>query len=624
MLSLNDNSITYQYHLCQQCGACCGVCPVRAISFEPMDNGLKMIIVNHDKCIKCGRCVSVCPSRRGLALESDKVEHDCYLSSLARKRYFLVCNTDNKVRRDASSGGAARTLIIESLNSGAVDAVYTLGRTDGYPFAEGKIYTRDNIPEYSDLPTSVYHSVMACNAIRRMPKVRKLMIVGTSCQLYALEKSLKGRYEELVKVCIFCKQQKTFDSTRFMAKMMGVRIPADKNIKISYRGEGWHGVVRVGDGKMKWSRAATIPFGRRLWTVPGCDVCGDPFGMECGADLSLMDPWEIRKQTPLGETLVTVHTPVGDELIQSIDNLQVKDISFKDAKQALGINDVWRKRLCVPYFMGDKCSAKAIMAGEAEMAKRKMLTRIVGSLPRMPLLFYRALNRLVHDKSRKITGIAPVCENGKDVKVITRHIPSNYGSLLQSIATLEVLQSLGCDARIIDYRRSDDRAWLKVCSEANNKHDNKLKQLAYIAIRYPIEKFAERRFDRMRSRYLRATGVMTTHEQLAGLNADIFLTGSDQVWGPMVDGNPDSAYFLDFAHGAVRRAYSASFGRTEFTDATVTQYKKLLGNYDKIAVREHSAVDKLMAWGVDSCIGKVLDPVLLLAKENGAICLVWM
>ena len=141
MLSLNDNSITYQYHLCQQCGACCGVCPVRAISFEPMDNGLKMIIVNHDKCIKCGRCVSVCPSRRGLALESDKVEHDCYLSSLARKRYFLVCNTDNKVRRDASSGGAARTLIIESLNSGAVDAVYTLGRTDGYPFAED-IYSR--------------------------------------------------------------------------------------------------------------------------------------------------------------------------------------------------------------------------------------------------------------------------------------------------------------------------------------------------------------------------------------------------------------------------------------------------------------------------------------------------
>lgn len=616
MLSLDDNKITYQYHLCQQCGACREVCPVGAIAFEALDNGLKLIVVDHDKCIKCKRCVNVCPSRRALALDSATVENGRYLSELADKQYRMACNSDDKVRRAASSGGVARTLIVEGLRSGYVDAVYALGKADRFPFAQGTIYTRDNIPEYGDLPTSVYHSVMACNAVKEMPKVHRLMIVGTSCQLYALEKSLRGKYDELVKVCIFCKQQKTFDSTRFMAKMMGVRVPADKNVRISYRGEGWHGIVRVGDGSMPWNRAATIPFGRRLWCVPGCNVCGDPFGMECGADLSLMDPWVIRKPTSLGETLVTVHTPIGEELMDVIPMLKVESIDYEEARPALGINDIWRKRLCVPYFMGGKCSVRSQKAGEAEERQRRLLTAVVERLPRMPLLFYRSLNRLVPDRCRKIASTAPLFGNAKDVKVITRHIPSNYGSLLQSIATLEVLETFGCDARIIDYRRPDDRSWLKVVCEAKKKHSNPLKRLAYIAIRYPIEKFAERRFDNMRGRYLRTTEVMTTHEQLAGLKADLFLTGSDQVWGPMVDGELDTAYFLDFAHGAVRRAYSASFGRTEFTEDTVARYKTLLGNYDKIAVREDSAVEKLKSWGVDSCVGQVLDPVLLLTKEQ--------
>ena len=38
-----------------------------------------------------------------------------------------------------------------------------------------------------------------------------------------------------------------------------------------------------------------------------------------------------------------------------------------------------------------------------------------------------------------------------DIKVITRHTPSNYGSLLQSIATIKAIESLGHHCEIIDY-----------------------------------------------------------------------------------------------------------------------------------------------------------------------------
>lgn len=42
------------------------------------------------------------------------------------------------------------------------------------------------------------------------------------------------------------------------------------------------------------------------------------------------------------------------------------------------------------------------------------------------------------------------------IKVITRHTPNNYGSLLQSIATLRVIESLGHQCEIIDYWKRDE------------------------------------------------------------------------------------------------------------------------------------------------------------------------
>ena len=43
-----------------------------------------------------------------------------------------------------------------------------------------------------------------------------------------------------------------------------------------------------------------------------------------------------------------------------------------------------------------------------------------------------------------------------DIKVITRHAPSNYGSLLQSIATLRVFKKLGHDCTVIDEKMSKE------------------------------------------------------------------------------------------------------------------------------------------------------------------------
>lgn len=384
MLNLINNTIIYSNKHCQQCGICEAVCPKHAISFELLNNGTHNVIVDNNKCIKCKRCVNTCPANKC-------EEYKSYFGSFKDKKYFLGYNSNDNIRSESSSGGVCKTLIIEGLKSGYIDGVYTLKNTDKYPYAEGEFYTKENIPNYCDLPNSIYHSIMACTNINRIERCNRLMIVGTSCQLRALEKIAKNKCNELIKICIFCKQQKTLDSTRFLAKIIGETISNDKKFFAQYRGTGWPGIVKINDSSLPWHRAAQLPFGRRLWTVPGCDVCGDSFGIESNADITLMDPWIIRERNELGETLITVHTEKGLNILKSIPNLILEQKTYKEVEPALSIKDVQRKQQLVPFFRGENCDNIIINAGTAEIRQRKILSFIAEKLPRMPISFYRVL-----------------------------------------------------------------------------------------------------------------------------------------------------------------------------------------------------------------------------------------
>ena len=205
-----------------------------------------------------------------------------------------------------------------------------------------------------------------------------------------------------------------------------------------------------------------------------------------------------------------------------------------------------------------------------------------------------------------------------DIKVITRHAPSNYGSLLQSIATITILERLGCRCEIIDYIRKDEQGLKAILTVLNNKegwNGNFIKKMLFILFRYPEEKIAERKFERMRSQFLKLTRRCATIKDLSALTADVFMTGSDQVWGPTITGKYDEAYFLSFVRNVPKVAFAASFGRTDFDDSIMSAYKCLLSTYKAIAVRENTAVDLLGQMGIP-CVGQVLDPTLLLTGDE--------
>lgn len=205
------------------------------------------------------------------------------------------------------------------------------------------------------------------------------------------------------------------------------------------------------------------------------------------------------------------------------------------------------------------------------------------------------------------------------IKVITRHAPSNYGSLLQAMATIQVIESLGHQCEIIDYRKKNEIGIKGILTTLQNKpswEKNPIKKYLYIALRYPEEKIAAILFEKMRSKYLKMTSRCYRINDLKTLTADIFMTGSDQVWAPLLDGNYDKAYFLNFASPNSRKvAYAASFGKTQFSEKVIKDYKHLLSQYNAITVRESHAVKLLQDWNIE-CEGQVLDPTLLLDAQQ--------
>lgn len=53
---------------CSGCSACYAICPKRAISMEPDEEGFLYPHINKEKCVMCELCINVCPIREDKAV----------------------------------------------------------------------------------------------------------------------------------------------------------------------------------------------------------------------------------------------------------------------------------------------------------------------------------------------------------------------------------------------------------------------------------------------------------------------------------------------------------------------------------------------------------------------------
>lgn len=206
------------------------------------------------------------------------------------------------------------------------------------------------------------------------------------------------------------------------------------------------------------------------------------------------------------------------------------------------------------------------------------------------------------------------------VQVITRHAVTNYGSILQAIATQKIIEKCDCDCEIIDYQREDEhynQIENTLLKQKAGWNKNPLKKMVYILMRKPSSIVAGKKFEKMQKEYLNLTSRYNSAKELREniTEADFYMTGSDQVWGKLACGEYDTSYFLDFVKDDTKKiAFAASFGHAVKTEKEQKMFEYNLKKYSKIAVREDSAVKYLEDMGIAA--QQVLDPTLLITADE--------
>ena len=209
----------------------------------------------------------------------------------------------------------------------------------------------------------------------------------------------------------------------------------------------------------------------------------------------------------------------------------------------------------------------------------------------------------------------------KKISVITLHRVPNYGSVLQTYATQEVFRSMGFDPEIVDYwpkRFQVDHRVDDLYGRFRFRYKNPLVKALF---RFLINRSLRRQdevFGGFLSRRVKLSRPYLSIDALSSdpPGADIYCTGSDQVWNSGTNGFVEGPFYLDFAPaGKPRIAFSASFGRPGLPGEEMDEIRPRLRGYAGIGVRESSGLSILKDLGVRDC-ACTLDPTLALPPDK--------
>lgn len=211
------------------------------------------------------------------------------------------------------------------------------------------------------------------------------------------------------------------------------------------------------------------------------------------------------------------------------------------------------------------------------------------------------------------------------VAVMTLHNSPNYGSCLQTYATQAVLSGIGVAPRIIDYYREDAIPENETDRALNGQLVKKMpifrlpgvKALARIPVSRIVARRAAPLNEFRRSRLALTDRKYYSYEDLEAdpPQADIYCTGSDQVWNSVWNKGFNKAFYLEFAPVEAKRiAYAASIGKSSLEEWEKAPMREALLKYSHISVREEEAVELLDSIGVPGAV-PVIDPTLMLDRS---------
>jgi hypothetical protein len=206
----------------------------------------------------------------------------------------------------------------------------------------------------------------------------------------------------------------------------------------------------------------------------------------------------------------------------------------------------------------------------------------------------------------------------KKILTLTCHNVYNHGASLQQLALLEYLNSLGHDAKTINYKPSYLANHFNFLAINNPTFErNYVFKLFYILLKFPfrlIERKRKRKFDSFENDYIKILPKKYTSNQelIHDLPiADVYICGSDQVWNSYFQNGKDPAFYLDFVpQDKLKISYAASFAIDAIDPNLQDFVRQKISRLDWVSVREASGVKMVQDLGIEN-VTQVFDPVFL-------------
>lgn len=198
----------------------------------------------------------------------------------------------------------------------------------------------------------------------------------------------------------------------------------------------------------------------------------------------------------------------------------------------------------------------------------------------------------------------------RDIYVATIIDSHNYGTVLQAVATRDVLSRYGRPL-FVDYCRPQwtHRGWARsYLGREGNGLVNAAKLLSNVPSRMRCERifrsFVESELELVPSApFLEGGGAFD--------EGAVYCVGSDQTWNIECNYGIDPVYFLSNVPDTCPKiAFSASFGRLSLGEEELRRTRPLLKGFRAISVRESSSVSILESMGIRGGVA-LKDPVLL-------------
>lgn len=205
------------------------------------------------------------------------------------------------------------------------------------------------------------------------------------------------------------------------------------------------------------------------------------------------------------------------------------------------------------------------------------------------------------------------------VSIITLHRVFNYGSVLQAYATQKVFENAGYEVEVIDYiteQRTNKRLFLRVPDFIKNDFFHKysyilMKSFSILLKKETFGGFLRKNVNLTDKKYISVDDLVENPPK-----ADIYVTGSDQVWNSVYNEGIDRGFFLDFLpDDAIRVAFVSSFGKDKLEELEKADTQKYLKKYNLISVREDKAANIIGDLGLETPI-QLIDPTLQITKNE--------